>query len=113
MKLPPGYPEILTLIASTIDERLRERGIAEEDAAAIAFDATEDVRFAIGGSNPYIPKWIDGIISQRDRDMYAMYDGRNIATIARQFDTTERNAYRAIQRARTAAIKERQGELAL
>lgn len=54
LQLSDDYPEILALIAQTVDARLRDAGVEEDLAAEIAAGAAEDVRSTIGGAQIYI-----------------------------------------------------------
>lgn len=113
MKLPADYPEILGQLALTLFEQLQARGIDEKTAEVLAMGTAEEVRDVFGGHSLYIPKGRDMALTQRDRDMYAAYDGENIAEMCDMFGLTERACYNAIARARRERIKASQFELAL
>lgn len=113
MKLPADYPEILGQLALTLFEQLQARGIDEKTAEVLAMGTAEEVRDVFGGHSLYIPKGRDMALTQRDRDMYAAYNGDNIAEVADKFSLSERACYSAISRARRERIRASQFELAL
>ena len=64
-----------------------------------------------GGQLIYIPKNHLGKISDRDYKIYAAFNGKNHAALAKQFDLTVQQIYKIIKEAGLAERAKNQGDL--
>lgn len=96
LQLPESYPEVLALIATTIDAELADQGIEPELAGALAFNAAEAVRQAVGGAQIYISQGQRWIASERNvriveaLSKLAYSDSGRYAKVALEFKLSER-----------------------
>jgi Mor family transcriptional regulator len=106
-----SYPELLIDLATTIGEALEKTGVPPERAADAAFAATEHVRKRWSGQHLYLPKGIHYELSNRDREIWAEFDGHNHSALARKHDLTSMRIYQIIKRLRALHIKRTQPDL--
>jgi Mor family transcriptional regulator len=85
-----SYPELLTEIAEIIAESLADRGVEAKDAALMANEAAEKIRFRLGGLEYYIPKCQSMQLEIRDVEIMKRFDGQNHADICREYGISER-----------------------
>lgn len=96
LQLSEDYPEILALIAQTVDTALRENDVAPGEAGEIAFKASEAVRLAIGGSTIYITQGMRWECSKRNVAIIEALaklpcsDKGRYARVAAQFELSDR-----------------------
>lgn len=96
IQLPDEYPEVLALIAQTVDAELTDGGIEPEQAAALAFNAAEAVRQAVGGAQIYISQGQRWVASKRNVQIVEAlaklpyFDAGRYAKIAQAFKLSER-----------------------
>jgi Mor family transcriptional regulator len=106
-----AYPEILADLADQVAVKIAELGVAPERAAEIGAHVAEHIRVHWSGSSQYIPKGTGWELSQRDRQIWAEFNGRNHAALARKHGLTEMRIYQIIKAVRAAAVKQSQGAL--
>ncbi len=106
-----AYPEILADLADQVAVKIAELGVAPERAAEIGAHVAEHIRVHCSGSSQYIPKGTGWELSQRDRQIWAEFNGRNHAALARKHGLTEMRIYQIIKAVRAAAVKKSQGAL--
>lgn len=96
LQLSDDYPEVLALIAQTVDSRLRESGVDDALAAEIAAGAAEDVRATIGGAQIYISQGMRWEARRRNLSIIAALaalpysDTGRYGKVATQFKLSER-----------------------
>lgn len=96
LRLPDQYPEVLALIAQTVDAELVGDGIDSDLAAAVAFRSAEAVRQAVGGAQIYISQGQRWIASERNvrivdaLSKLAFSDSGRYAKVAVEFKLSER-----------------------
>lgn len=103
-----AYPDLLEHLATTVAERLAARGIDPVTATELGNEAAEAVRQTFGGQPIYIAKGVRWLLSQRDREIYAKWTGRNAWALCREHDITERRLRQIIDAMREADRRERQ-----
>lgn len=112
LTFPSDYPPLLQHAAEVIYDGLIQRGIDDAAAAEIAIGCGDELRVAWGGHPIYLTKgaWM---LTTRDREIYAAFDGRNQDQLARRYELTVRRIEQIVTRVRAEMIKEKQGVLAL
>jgi len=113
LNLPESYPEILTTAAHAAFEEISKLlpDMPEVKRGVIAFNVAEAIRRNCGGSMVYISKGESYERSNRDRQIWDEFNGRNIPELARKHDLTESQLYTIIRAQRAIAQQESQGEL--
>ena len=74
-------------------------------------DGTGIVPAADNEHSPYIPKPGAEQVSERNRQIYAAFNGRNYMQLAREFDLTERHVRDIVEACRAADVANRQKNL--
>ncbi len=99
--------ELLTDLADQAEHLLIEYGIDEEVAKQVANALADHVAKHWGGQQFTFPKnfWFE--LDKRDVDIWDQFNGRNHATLAKEFGLGERAIYKIIAR-----VKDRQMKLA-
>ena len=93
--------------ACLIAELAMEKSRALEVAKKVARHITDNW----GGQLIYIPKNHLGKISDRDYKIYAAFNGKNHAALAKQFDLTVQQIYKTIKEVGLAERAKNQGDL--
>lgn len=106
-----AYPEILADLADQVAIKLAALGIEPEHAAEIGAQTAEHIRVHWSGSSQYIPKGTGWELSQRDRQIWSEFNGRNHAQLARKHGLTEMRIYQIIKAARKALLAKSQDSL--
>ncbi len=105
----PGT-ELLSDLANRITQLLQEH-IGEDRAADIGQAVAEDMAQHWGGQLVYFPKGKFLILSKRDRHIYAEFNGRNHADLARKYDVSVQHIYRIIKIMTRRDLDERHDDL--
>lgn len=106
------YPELYRdLIEKAAPELVGQLGLTQEQARRAAFLFAEVVRRDWSGSNLYLAKGLSYDISQRDRQIYAEFDGRNHDMLARKHKLTTRRLYQIIDAVGREEFEKQQGKL--
>lgn len=107
----PDYPELIRELADVVERKLKDRGIDEKDAQAVAEDAAEHVRERFGGQPLYWAKGETMRQRRRREAMWEMFNGRNYAEVSKAFGVCLQQAYRQIAIMRAEERARRQGRL--
>lgn len=99
VNFPQEYPELLNDIGQVIASSLFGMGFPEENAKNGAYQITEKIRTELGGSAMYLPKGHLYDLSERDREIFDQFNGRNLYELARKFDLTEMQIRNIVKRA--------------
>jgi Mor family transcriptional regulator len=113
LTLPEGYPDLLGEIAQVVWQNLREVGIGADLAQQAAFATAEGVRREFGGQQPYIPIGVEFALSDRDKSIYARWNGRNGPELCREYTISARHLGRIVAAMRERDRRSRQGNLPL
>jgi len=113
LDFPAGYPEALQLIALAVYSSLSARKTEHQAAAEAAFAASESVRQQIGGAKIYIPKGEYYEADRRADEIYQRFNGRNSASLAREYDLSEERIRQICAERMLAERAARQGNLPL
>lgn len=105
------YPELLEHIAATVTATLVDLGFPVDQARPAGRDTAEAVRRHFGGQQLYIPMGKFMELSQRDRDIYAKWNGKNDVELIREYNVSDRHLRRIIEAMREADRRNRQGGL--
>jgi len=103
--------QVLRAIADSVRDTLTRQGLPAELAERSGLDAAEGVRETFGGEQVYISTGYALAISQRDREIYRLFNGNNHRQLSKKFQVTERAIYHIIARVRQAEMDERQDTL--
>lgn len=85
--------------------------IERKEALAISKKVARHITDNWGGQLIYIPKNHLGKISDRDYKIYAAFNGKNHAALAKQFDLTVQQIYKIIKEVGLAERAKNQGDL--
>lgn len=99
-----GYPELLLDIADQVAAKLAQLGVSKEKSAEIGVHVAEHIRTHWSGQSLYLPKGVTYDLSQRDRQIYEEFNGRNHAALARKHGVTEMRIYQIVKAARAAHL---------
>lgn len=102
------YPELIEHIAATVAATLVDRGIEVGDAKVAGQECAEAVMMSLGGQQIYIPMGKFLKLSERDREIYAKWNGRNDVALCREYNISERHLRRIIEAMREADRRSRQ-----
>lgn len=105
------YPELIEHIAATVAATLVDRGVEVVTARAAGQECAEAVSRDFGGQQIYVPMGKFLKLSQRDREIYARWNGRNDVALCREHGISERHLRRIIEAMRETDRRERQGSL--
>jgi len=87
-----------------IDPKLAER---------VAWEISDRMSFVWGGQNIYIPKGVSYRATQRDKQIYAEFTGKNQADLAMKYGISVQWLYKIIKAVRADEAARRQGSLLL
>lgn len=105
----PGT-ELLADLAIRIATQLVKH-LDEESAASIGRSVAEDMAQHWGGQLIYFPKGKFLILSKRDRQIYAEFNGRNHSDLARRYDVSIQHIYRIVKYMTRQDLDQRHGDL--
>jgi len=88
-------------------------GVDPKLAEQIGWEISDRMSFVWGGQNIYIPKGVSYRASQRDREIYKEFNGKNQADLAMKYSISLQWLYKIIKAVRAEEIAERQGALPL
>jgi Mor family transcriptional regulator len=92
-----AYPVFFVELAGTIRENLKERTtLAPDECDKIGRKIAEQIRREWGGISVYAPKGMKYDLTNRDMEIYRMFDGTNRSELCKQFNISERQLYRII-----------------
>lgn len=111
MDEPKPGTELLADLAERIATHLIEHQIQEEGARAIGDEIAVEMAAYWGGQLIYFPKGKFLILSKRDRQIYAEFNGHNVKELARKYDVSEQHIYRIIKAMRRSDLASRHGDL--
>jgi Mor family transcriptional regulator len=103
------YPEVLRDLIDRSTELIVEKiALPPATAREAAFIVTEVIRKDWSGSNLYLAKGLAHDIAQRDREMYAKFNGSNHGALAKEYGLTTRQVYDRLALVGEAEQKRRQ-----
>lgn len=105
------YPELLADLADQVGLKLAESGVDVGKAAEIGWAVAEHVREHWSGQSLYLSKGERYRLSVRDRKIFAAFNGRNHAELARQHGLTVMRIYQIVKIARAELIAKQQTTL--
>lgn len=111
LDFPPEYPELLEQMGQIIGRKLVEHGLPHAQAQVAAFDIAESIRTEIGGVQQYIPRGLRFELSQRDREIYDKFDGRNYHKLAHEYSLSEMQVRNIVKRGPAADRASKQASL--
>lgn len=79
--------------------------------AEIVADQVDRVALRCGGGQFYLPKGLALKLSQRDREIYERFNGRNKRELAREYGVTETRIDQIVAAIRRAEFERRQGKI--
>lgn len=98
--IPPGYPEVLHIVAVESARLLVNQGLSRSDALKVGLAVAERVRFMVGGTKFYIPKF-DRIGSSETEDkIFREFNGKNCKELAILYNMSDVAIYNIIKRQR-------------
>ena len=105
-------PELLVELAQHTSETVREiidiePAVADQIGQAVANRMMQ----AWGGQNVYFPMGMVWKVSQRDREIFLEFDGRNHHELARKFGVSLQWVYSVVKRVRKEELDRMQGKL--
>lgn len=103
-----AWPTILLELHGVILERLKKRGI---DAPELALETVLDIGEYMGGMQVYLPRGDRLRLQIRDMKIWNEFNGRNVKTLARKYDVTEKTIYEVCAKMRKLEIAKRQPDL--
>lgn len=112
--LDPAYPDALARIAECLYLSLCDQAPGDAQAhARLALVLSEGLRAEFGGAQIYLPKGQGYELSERDRQILARFNGRNLRQLAHDFGVSDRYIYDIVARRTKEEIERRQGKLQL
>ena len=105
-------PELLVELAQHTSETVREiidiePAVADQIGQAVANRMMQ----VWGGQNVYFPMGMVWKVSQRDREIFQEFDGRNYHELARKFGVSLQWVYSVVKRVRKEELDRMQGKL--
>ncbi|EBT6969480.1 DNA-binding protein [Salmonella enterica subsp. enterica serovar Poona] len=105
-------PELLVELAQHTSETIREIIDIEPAIADQIGQATANRMMQVwGGQNVYFPMGMVWKVSQRDREIFHEFDGRNHHELARKFGVSLQWVYSVVKRIRKEELDRMQGKL--
>jgi Mor family transcriptional regulator len=104
-------PEFLADLLDFNKQVLMENGFAEEKATEIARQVSKKMCERWGGQLIYFPYWLREEISERDRNIYAEFNGKNHAALSLKYKLSVQAIYRIVELMRREEVAERQKTL--
>lgn len=101
--------QLLFSIAELVADALTD--VDPEQARQVGLAAADAVRRHFGGEQVYIPKGLALAISERDREIWRKFNGRNHLELAKEYGLTARQIYSIIARVKEEEFQKRQGKL--
>ena len=109
--LDDKYPETPATLARLAYEILTSANIQPQEAGVLAMRIAEAVRHEFGGTTPYWPKNYNPQLLQRDKELYARFNGHNYHELAKIYGLSEMRVRQIIERCRAADRTARQTDL--
>lgn len=106
-----NYPELLADMATHAKTLFVQKGIADETAHQVAWDLAEFLRTHWSKQTIYFPEAVSLEARRRAAGMFAEFNGRNIAELAKKYDVSVQHAYRMIRYMRAESVLANQGRL--
>lgn len=104
--------ELLTDLSQQVAHMLVELATVPQDVAgAIGKEVADRMALHWGGQNLYFPMGKALKLSQRDRQIYAEFNGDNHSELARKFGLSLQWVYAIVKAVRQEEIDRRQGKL--
>ena len=94
------YPEILAELVAYLVPELVKHGLDAVTANEAAMSATEMVRGNFAGQLLYIPCGTKFDTTERDLKIYGLFDGKNVAKLAKDFKLSVQHVYRILAKCR-------------
>ena len=102
-------PELVADLETHTAELLaRELNIPKEQAVMAGKKLSRHLTDNWGGQLIYIPKNHGGRLDERDRQIWAEFDGKNHQQLAKKYNLATQQIYQIIKRARAADLQARQ-----
>ncbi|MCK9988671.1 MAG: hypothetical protein AzoDbin1_05143 [Azoarcus sp.] len=110
-----AYAAVWREIATYLYLQLRVEftALSEAELARIALGLTERLRREMGGQQAYLPRGRSFELSDRDREIGATFNGRNLRELARQYDLSDVRIRQIHATWLAEQIAQRQGRLPL
>lgn len=109
--LDDKYPETPAALARLAYEILIETGLPPQQAGVLAMRIAEGARHEFGGTTPYWAKNYNPQLRERDKELYAKFNGRNYSELAKAHGLCEVRVRQIIERCRRADRAARQHDL--
>ncbi|KDT42068.1 mor transcription activator family protein [Escherichia coli 3-105-05_S4_C2] len=104
-------PELLVELAQHTSETVREIIDIEPDCRPDWSGRREPMMQVWGGQNVYFPMGMVWKVSQRDREIFREFNGRNHHELARKFGVSLQWVYSVVKRVRKEELDRMQGKL--
>lgn len=104
-------PELVTDLQDQVEHKLIALRIDARTAKTIGVEVAAYITTNWGGQLIYIPKNLNGQLSARDVQIYAQFNGRNHAALAKKFDLTVQQIYRIVREVGERERAKNQGDL--
>lgn len=85
--------------------------ISEDKAGELARDLVHDICVEFKGRYMYVASDYEYTLSRRDREIYDLYNGRNMHFLTEKFGITHIRVYQIVKAIHTEEIAKRQGTL--
>ncbi len=114
--LPEGLHPTLVEMAEQMFLALAEDAeavqvLGKPRLAQIVADQVDRVALRCGGGQFYLPKGLALKLSQRDREIFDRFNGRNKRELAREYGVTEMRIDQIVAAVRRAEFERRQGKI--
>jgi Mor family transcriptional regulator len=106
-----NYPEILTALEVLCVKVLENHRIDKAQTQQIAHEIAESVRMEWGGTPIYICKGQEYELTERDKEIYAKWNGRNRHEICREYNISYPWLCKIIKHQRKVMIKKSQVDI--
>ena len=105
-------PELLVDLAEQCAVVLRESaGLDKDKAEQVGREIAERMASHWGGQNIYFPMGLSYKLSQRDRQIFADFNGANHSELARKYSASLQWIYKVVKTVRQEEMARRQGAL--
>ena len=105
-------PVELQMLSGIVRKTLAELpGVSDELAASMGEGIALEFAEECGSVQFYFPKALLARLSQRDREIYAQFNGHNYAELARLHKMSDRHVRRLVKRAKALITNTTQGDM--
>ena len=104
-------PELVTDLQDQVEHKLIALKVDALTAKSIGVEVAAYITCNWGGQLIYIPKNHNGQLNARDIQIYAQFNGRNHAALAKKFDLTVQQIYRIVKEVGERERAKNQGDL--